>query len=136
MQLRSDEQLKQLLTSAKTIAVVGASTDLMRDSNHIMQYLMQSGYRVIPVNPKYETVLGQRCFPDVQSIAQPVDIVDVFRRSDAVPGIVEDALAAGARFLWLQLGVVNPAAERHAEEGGMAVVEDRCIAIEHRRLMR
>jgi predicted CoA-binding protein len=135
MPLKHDQQLRQLLASAKKVAVVGASPNLGRDSNHIMQYLMQAGYRVIPVNPKYDNVLGQQCFPDVRSIGQPVDIVDVFRRSETVAEVVGDALAAGAPVVWLQLGVVHPEAERHAEQQGLAVVENRCIAIEHRRLM-
>jgi len=135
MPMNTDQDLRKLLRTASTIAMVGASNDPSRESFGVMHYLMQAGYHVIPVNPKYDRVLGQRCFPDVRSIGERVDIVDVFRRSDAVPGVVDDAIAAGAPAIWLQLGVVHPQAEQRAEQRGLAVVENRCIAIEHRRLM-
>lgn len=133
--VRDDAALREILKTARTIAVVGASDNPERESNVIMEYLMKAGYRVVPVNPTVSQVLRQPCFPSVQAIGEPVDIVNVFRRSDAVPAVVADAVAAGARTLWLQLGVHHAAAEETAEQHGLKVVVNRCIAIEHQRLM-
>jgi len=136
MPIEDEQAIRDILVSAKTIAVVGASTKPWRDSNSIMQYLMDRGYTVYPVNPSYETVLGRRCFPDVASIPGRVDIVDVFRNPEGVPEVVEDALAAKAKILWLQFGVVHQEAAKKAEEHGLQVIMDHCIAIDHRRLVR
>jgi predicted CoA-binding protein len=124
----------QLLRSAKTIAVVGVSDDPRRDSHRIAAYLKDAGYTIIPVNPKLNTVLGLNVYPDLASVGQEVDIVDVFRRPDAVPAVVADAIRAGARSLWLQYGTVNNEAVSAALSAGLDVVADRCIMIEHRRL--
>jgi hypothetical protein len=131
-----DDELREILRTTRSIAVVGASVKPYRDANGIADLLIRAGYDVIPVNPAYRETNGRKCFPTVQSIGRPVDMVDVFRNSDAVDEVVDDALAAGAKVLWLQLDVVNEAAARRAEQAGLRVVMDRCIAVEHRRLIR
>ncbi len=136
MPIENDAAIRQLLTRSKTIAVVGASEKPWRDSNQIASYLVQHGYKVYPVNPEYQTVLGLACYPDLASLPEAVDLVDVFRRPEAVPEIVDAALAARAKALWLQVGVVHEEAARKAERGGMTVVMDRCILVDHRHLMR
>ncbi len=122
-----DEQIRALLHSAHTIAVVGASDKAERDSFHITQFLAQVGYVVYPVNPNYERVAELTCLDDLSQIDQPIDIVNVFRRPDAVDAIAEAAIAAGAGALWLQEGVVNNAAAERACEAGLTVVQNRCI---------
>ena len=135
MPIENAERIRQILKDAKSIAVVGASPKPWRDSGRIAQFLMEKRYTVFPVNPNYDEVLGRECFPNLASIAQRVDIVDIFRRPEAVPPIVEEAIRVGARTVWMQLGVVNPGAAARAEEGGLEVIMDRCIAIEYRRLI-
>ena len=127
------DPISQLLTTARTVAVVGCSAKPERDSHRVAAYLQRAGYRMIPVNPGLDEVLGEPCYPDLASIPGDVaiDIVDVFRRSDAVPPIAEAAIERGARALWLQLGVSNPEAERRAAEAGLIVISNRCIKIEH-----
>lgn len=129
-----DRTIRQILEDARTIAVVGASPNPDRDSYKIMTYLINNGYSVIPVNPNYEEVLGQKCFPTVKSIGTPVDIVDVFRRSEVVKETALDAISAGAKVLWLQLWVINSDAAQLAINNGLKVIMDRCIMVEHRRL--
>jgi len=131
-----DAGLRELLSSAATIAVVGASPKPWRDSGSIAQFLAGKGYRVYPVNPKYEEVLGLKCFPDLKSVPEKIDIVDVFRRPGEVDAVVDEAIAVGAKSVWLQLGVINEVAAAKAESAGLKVVMDRCIAVEHRALMR
>ncbi len=135
MPVERDEEIREILSASRTIAVVGASTKPYRDAHGIADFLIREGYDVIPVNPAYTETNGRRCYPTVQAIGRPVDIVDVFRRSEAVDDVVDDAIAAGSKVLWLQLDVVNEAAARRAEAAGLRVVMDRCIAVEHRRLM-
>ncbi len=134
--LQSDEQLKKLLTDSKTIAVVGASPKPWRDSGSIAEYLKGKGYTVYPVNPQYQEVLGMKCYPDLASIPATIDIVDIFRNPDDVEPIIDEAISTGAKAVWMQLGVVNERAAAKAERAGLAVVMDRCIAVEHRALMR
>ncbi len=134
--VEEETALRDILKDAKTIAVVGASTDPYRDSNTIAQYLIQKGYEVIPVNPKYDEVLDRKCYPTVESIGKQIDIVDVFRRSEYLEEVAKDAVSAKARILWMQLGVENENAGRYAAESGMQVVMNRCIMVEHRRLIR
>jgi predicted CoA-binding protein len=136
MAVEEDERMRQILKEAKSIAVVGVSPNPWRDSGTIAQFLREKGYRVFPVNPKYDEVLGHKCFPSLTSIGQPVDIVDIFRRSEGVPPIVDEAIHIGAHTVWMQLGVVSPEAAARAEEGGLRVIMDRCIAIDYRRLMK
>lgn len=124
--------LKEILEQAHTIAVVGCSDRPWRDSHRIASFLQDQGYKVYPVNPTLETVLGMKCYPTVASIPEKVDLVNVFRRPEFVPEVVDDAIAAGASVLWLQLGVTHPEAEERARAAGMEVVADHCIAVEYR----
>lgn len=130
--------LRALLTQARTIAVVGASADPWRASFGVMGYLQRAGYRTIPVNPTAlgGEVHGERFRGSLGEIEEPIDIVDVFRRSDAIDAVVDEAIAAGAPVLWLQLGIRNPAAAARAEAAGIRVVANRCISVEHSRLLR
>lgn len=123
---------RQILSEARVIAVVGCSNESWRDSNRIATYLKRAGYTVYPVNPTIESAIGEKCYPDVQSIPEKVDIVDVFRQPQYVPEVVEDAIAAGAGAIWLQLGVGNRAAEKRASEAGLDVVSEQCIMVDHR----
>lgn len=130
--------LRGLLQRARTIAMVGASPDTWRPAFGIMRYLQASGYRVIPVNPTHTgaTLHGEAVFASLQAIGRPVDLVNVFRRADALPGIVDEAVAIGAPPIWAQLGVSHPDAARRADEAGLTLVMNRCISVEHGRLMR
>ncbi|MDQ2810020.1 MAG: CoA-binding protein [Chloroflexota bacterium] len=119
--------------AAKTVAVVGLSSNPTTPSYAIAQYLQEHGYRIIPVNPQETAVLGEQAYPSVQAIPERVDVVDVFRRADAVPAVVEDAIAAGAPLVWLQLGIRNEAAAARAQEAGLTVVMDHCMKVEHHR---
>jgi predicted CoA-binding protein len=124
----------QILAEAKTIALVGASPKPDRPSHGVMRYLLRAGYRVIPVRPRdCDEVLGIRCVASLDEIDEPIDLVDVFRRLDACPGVAHEAAEAGAKAVWLQLGLVSPEARRIVEEAGMDYVEDECTAIVHRR---
>ncbi len=125
--------IQRVLREAKTIAVVGLSGNALRPSYFVAFYLQRHGYRVIPVNPREKEVLGEKSYASLREVPVPVDIVDVFRAPDALPGIAEDAVAIGAKTLWCQFGVINEAGTRIAERGGLAVVVDRCIKVEHAR---
>lgn len=135
MPLEDDREIAALLRRARTIAVVGASDKPWRDSNSIMAYLLAKGYNVVPVNPRLTEVLGRTCYPSVDAIPESVDIVDVFRNPEAVGEVVDEAIRAEAPILWMQLGVVNELAARMAEDRGMTVVMNHCIAVDHRRLL-
>ena len=127
----SDDELKRLLVEARTIAMVGASSNPDRPSHGIMQRLLAAGYRVIPVNPRETAVLGQTAVPSLEAIHEPVDIVDVFRRSEDTPEIAASAVAIGAKALWLQLGIANEEAAATASAAGLAVVMNKCIGATH-----
>ena len=132
----TDAEIKELLLRARTIAVVGLSDRPERDSHAIAGFLLRQGYRVLPVNPNLRgPVLGQRPYANLREIAEPVDIVNVFRRSEHVAGVVEDAIAIGAGALWTQAGVEDQAAARRAEAAGLKVVMNRCIAVAYRLLV-
>lgn len=133
--LTDDADLRQLMAAAHRIAVVGVSPRPERPSNMVARYLAQQGYEVIPVNPGLESWEGLACYPAVEAAPGPVDVVDVFRAPEAVPGHVEDAIRAGARAVWLQPGARNDLAAARAREAGLDVVVDRCLMQEHRRLL-
>jgi hypothetical protein len=126
--------ISEVLHSSRTIAVIGLSGKRFRPSYGVSEYLQKAGYRIIPVNPKETEVLGERCYPDLDSVPGAVDIVDIFRRSEFVPDIVEAAIRKGARTIWMQEGVIHEAAARRAEEAGLTVVMDRCILKDHSRM--
>lgn len=121
------DELRTILTEAKTIAIVGASSNPDRASNGIMKRLQKVGYRVIPVNPREQEVLGEKSYASLADVPESVDIVDVFRRSEETPAIATEAVAKGAKVLWLQLDVTNDEAAEIAKAGGLKVVMDRCI---------
>jgi predicted CoA-binding protein len=127
----ADADLKQLLTDARTIAIVGASSNPDKTSHGIMQKLQSVGYRVIPVNPRETEVLGERSFPSLIDVPERIDIVDVFRRAEDTPGIADEAVTVGAKALWLQTGIVSEDAAARATAGGLIVVMDACIGATH-----
>lgn len=127
----SDQDIKALLTSATTIAVVGASSNPDKASHGIMQKLQRVGYRVIPVNPRETNVLGERSYASLVDVPERIDIVDVFRRPEDVPAVADEAVAIGAKVLWLQSGIVNEEAAARAEAKGLVVVMDACIGATH-----
>jgi predicted CoA-binding protein len=130
----SDEGLMTvLLKEARTIAVVGISDREDRDSHRVAKYLMEHGYKIIPVNPKLPEVLGEPCYPDLKSIPEHVDVVDIFRSIDAIPGIVDEAVSIGAGSVWMQLGLTHDEAAEKARRAGLSVVMNRCMKIEHLR---
>jgi uncharacterized protein len=126
--------LRRILRESKVIAVVGLSADWFRPSYFAAKYMLEHGYRVIPVNPKYPEILGQKCYASLRDIHQPVDMVDVFRKTADVMPIAEDAIRIGAKVLWQQLGVRNEEAGAKARTAGLETVMDRCVKIEHGRL--
>lgn len=130
----SDDDLRSLLVEAKTIAMVGASSNPDRTSHAIMKQLLDAGYHVIPVNPKETEILGQKAYAALADIPEKVEIVDVFRKSEDTPGIADEAIAIGAKALWLQLGVSSEDAATRAKAGGLTVVMDKCIGATHRHL--
>ena len=125
----------EILRAYRTIAVVGLSNDRRRDSHSVSQYMQAAGYRIIPVNPEESEVLGEKAYPDLASIPEPIEIVDIFRRPEYVPAIVDQAIAIGAKVVWMQQGIVNEAAAAKARAAGLEVVMDACIRTEHRRMM-
>ena len=134
--MNDEKRIREALESAETVAVVGCSPNAMRPSNEIARYLMSAGYRVVPVNPGHHEILGQPCYRSLADVPTDVriDIVDVFRRSEHVAAIADEAIARRVPFDFLQLGVVDPAAARRMERSGIGVAMDRCILVEHRRL--
>ena len=125
--------IQRVLLGAKTIAVVGLSTNELRASYFVGYYLKRHGYRVIPVNPREAEILGEKCFKSLGEVPVPLDIVNVFRAPDALPAIAREAVEIGAGNIWCQFGVINPEATRIAEAGGVSVIMDRCIKVEHAR---
>ena len=124
----------QILQSARTVAVVGLSGKRYRPSYGVAEYLKREGYRVIPVNPEEREVLGEKSYPDLDSVPDEIDVVDIFRRPEYVPDIVEAAIRKGAKVVWMQEGVIHEEAAQRAREAGLTVVMDRCILKDHRRL--
>lgn len=126
--------LRRILKQYKTIAVVGLSANWHRPSSFAAKYMQEHGYRVIPVNPMYKEVLGEKCYASLKDIPEKVDIVDCFRKSEDIDPIADEAIAIGAKVLWMQIGVMNEKAAEKARKAGLEVVQDRCVKIEHGRL--
>jgi len=129
-------RIDAILRSCHTIAVVGLSGRRFRPSYGVAEYMQKAGYRIIPVNPHESQILGEKCYPDLESIPDSVEIVNIFRRPEFVPQIVEAAIRKDAKAVWMQEGVVHEEAARRAESAGLAVIMDRCILKDHRRLAR
>jgi predicted CoA-binding protein len=127
--------LRRILGRSRTLAVVGLSAQWYRPSYFAAKYMQDHGYRIIPVNPRYAEVLGEKCYADLRAIPEPVDLVDCFRKSPEIPPIAEDAIAIGAKVLWMQLGIENADAAGRATAAGLDVVMNRCVKIEHARLL-
>jgi len=130
----SDQTIKDVLGVPRTIAVVGCSPNPERDSHRIARLLQAKGHRVIPVNPGHEKILGEKCYGSLTEIPETIDMVDIFRRSEHVAPIVDEAIEVGATVVWMQLGVIDERAAAKAQQAGLTVVMDRCPAIEYRRL--
>lgn len=133
--LPTDENIHQLLQQARTIAVVGLSDKTHRDSYRVAKYMQDHGYRIIPVNPRLKTILGEISYPDLLSIPEPVDIINVFRRSELVPPVVRDAMHLNPKAIWLQLGIINEEAADIADSTAVSIIMDKCIKVEHARLL-
>ncbi len=127
--------LRRILAETRTIAVVGLSANWYRPSHFAAKYMQDHGYRIVPVNPAYTEVLGQRCYPSIAAIPGPVDLVDCFRKPGEIVPIAHEAVAKGAKVLWMQLGIRNDEAARIASDAGLDVVMDRCVKIEHARIL-
>ena len=130
-----EEATRALLRRARTIAVVGLSPNPMRPSNSVSRYLQRAGYRIIPVNPAETEVLGEKAYPDLDSVPVPVDLVNIFRRSELVPPVVDAAIRIGAKAIWMQEDVVHEEAAEKARAAGLIVVMDRCVLKEHRKIV-
>jgi predicted CoA-binding protein len=128
-----DEEIKGILENNRTIAVVGLSTDPEKDSYRVAKYLQEHGYHIVPVNPKAAEILGQKCYPNLTAIPFSVDIVDVFRKIEAIPAIVDEAIAIGAKVVWMQLGLAENRSAHKAMTAGLKVVMNKCLKIEHSR---
>lgn len=129
-----DQKIKEILTTSKNIAVVGLSPDLSRASFWVANYLKKNNFKIIPVNPKYQQILGERAFPKLTDVLDEIDVVDIFRRSEYVIPIVEDAIKIKAKVVWMQEGVINLEAAEKAKKNNILVVMDRCLSKEYRRL--
>jgi predicted CoA-binding protein len=127
----SPEEISRILKTYRVVAVVGLSTDPGKASHQVASYLQRHGYRIVPVNPGCQEVLGEKCYPSLKDIPFPVEVVDIFRKPQAIPGVVDEAIAVGAKVVWMQLGLKEPAAAAKAREAGLSVVQDRCLKIEH-----
>lgn len=135
MAITDENELRRIYGDTKTIAVVGASANEDKAAHRIPRYLQQQGYRVIPVNPRGGEILGEKVYESLADVPESIDVVDVFRPSEETPGVAEDAVAAGAKVLWLQEGISSDEAERIASEGGLEVVMDLCMGATHHRLI-
>jgi predicted CoA-binding protein len=134
--INSSQAIKQILDECKTIAVVGLSSNPMRPSNNVSDFMQRNGYRIIPVNPNETEVLGERAYPTLADVPEKIDLVDIFRRSRDAGAVVDEAIRVGAKAVWLQEGVIDGAAAQRATDAGLLVVMDRCILKEHLRMKR
>ena len=128
------KDLRRILTDYNRVAIVGLSADWSRPSNFAAKYLLDHGFEVVPVNPKYDEILGQKCYADLRDIPTPVDVVDLFQRVDRIPPFVDQAIEIGAKVVWFQLGIIHEEAAQKARDAGLEVVMDRCMKIEYARL--
>jgi predicted CoA-binding protein len=128
-------EIADIVHNYRVVAVVGLSNDPERPSYRVAAYLQQHGYRIIPVNPTCREILGEKCYPSLKDIPFPVEIVDIFRKVDAIPAIVQEAIQIKARAVWMQLGLAEPASAQKARDAGLEVVMDRCLKVEHARLL-
>ena len=129
-----DEEIRKILENSKTIAVVGLSDKPGRDSYRVARYLKENGYKIVPVNPTKPAILGEKSYPDLASIPIQIDIVDIFRNIDAIPGIVEEAIKIRAKVVWMQLGLAHNESARKATAAGLTAVQSKCLKIEHEKL--
>jgi uncharacterized protein len=130
-QTASPEEIKAILRNYHVVAVVGLSPKPERPSFQVAQYLKKHGYRIVPVNPGQKEILGEKCYPSLKDIPFPIEVVDIFRNVEAIPGIVDEAIAIGAKVVWMQQGLAEPDSARKAREAGLKVVMDRCMKIDH-----
>lgn len=133
--MNNDQMLKDILLSAKTIASVGLSSNPGKESFWIVKYLQDQGYRIIPVNPTADEILGEKAYPDLESITETIDVVQVFRKPEDVPPVVESAIKVSAKVVWMQEGITHEEAAQKAREAGLQVVMDACMRVTHRRLI-
>ena len=129
-----NDEIRRILARYKTVAVVGLSSDAGRDSYRVAAYLQQNGYRIVPINPGAAAILGETAYPDLAAVPFAVETVDIFRKPEAIAGIVDQAVSVGAKAVWMQLGLADAAAARRAREAGLGVVQDRCMKVEHEKL--
>jgi predicted CoA-binding protein len=129
----SDAERYQILQQYRRVAIVGLSSNPQRPSHFVAVYLAQHGYDITPVNPRESEILGRKCYPSLKEVPQPLEIVDIFRDRAAIPGIVDEAIACGAKVIWMQLGLIHEDAARRVRDAGLKVVMDRCIKMEHAR---
>lgn len=128
------EEITEILTTSRTIAVVGLSDNPEKDSNRVARYLIEKGYTVIPVNPGKKEILGRTCYPDLFAIPEKIDVVDIFRPVDAIPPIVDEAIQIGAKVVWMQLGLAHPESAEKARKAGLKVIQSKCIKVEHSKI--
>ncbi len=133
---KDTQEIAEILKNYRVVAVVGLSADPARPSYRVAEYLQQHGYRIVPVNPGCQEILGEKCYPTLKDIPFPVEVVDIFRKVEAIPAIVEEAIQVGAKAVWMQLELVEPVSAQKARNAGLQVVMDRCLKIEHTRLFR
>ncbi len=131
----SDDEIRKVLENSRVIAVVGLSPKPERASHDVAKYLKEHGYKIIPVNPGQDEILGEKCYPSLSDIPEKVDIVDIFRRPEHIPPIMDEAIKMGAKTIWLQLGIRNDDAAQKGLDAGRTVIQDKCMLQEHRRLM-
>jgi uncharacterized protein len=132
----SADPIAEILNKCKTIAVVGLSSNPMRPSHGVSEYMQSAGYRIIPVNPNEREVLGEKSYAQLEDVPERIDVVDIFRRAEFVPQVVKSAIGVGAKVVWMQLGIENEEAAEKARAAGLAVVEDACMLIEHKKRLR